>query len=156
MSGSANAMERLMAALGDGRRRGPPPVERWNPPFCGDLDMRIARDGTCQFPGCLRAGELCDIDHVRPWSGGGQTSRCNLICLCRRHHVLKTHGYWEVVDRRADGSVVWRGPDGREYVSHPFAPHRHLTGSASERQRPAPPDHDVDPPPDPDVDPPPF
>ncbi len=25
---------------------GPPPVERWNPPFCGDIDMRIAADGT--------------------------------------------------------------------------------------------------------------
>ncbi len=23
-----------------------PPVEKWNPPFCGDMDMRIARDGT--------------------------------------------------------------------------------------------------------------
>ncbi len=23
-----------------------PPVERWNPPFCGDIDMRIAADGT--------------------------------------------------------------------------------------------------------------
>jgi hypothetical protein len=23
-----------------------PPVERWNPPFCGDSRMRIARDGT--------------------------------------------------------------------------------------------------------------
>ena len=23
-----------------------PPVEQWNPPFCGDLDMRIAGDGT--------------------------------------------------------------------------------------------------------------
>ena len=28
------------------RDKGPPPVERWNPPFCGDLDMRIASDGT--------------------------------------------------------------------------------------------------------------
>jgi uncharacterized protein len=27
-------------------KRGPPPVERWNPPFCGDIDMRIASDGT--------------------------------------------------------------------------------------------------------------
>jgi len=26
--------------------KGPPPIERWNPPFCGDLDMRIAADGT--------------------------------------------------------------------------------------------------------------
>jgi uncharacterized protein len=27
-------------------RKGPPPVHLWNPPFCGDLDMRIASDGT--------------------------------------------------------------------------------------------------------------
>lgn len=26
--------------------RGLPPVERWNPPFCGDIDMRISADGT--------------------------------------------------------------------------------------------------------------
>jgi uncharacterized protein len=26
--------------------KGPPPVERWNPPFCGDIDMRIGTDGT--------------------------------------------------------------------------------------------------------------
>jgi hypothetical protein len=23
-----------------------PPVDRWNPPFCGDIDMRITHDGT--------------------------------------------------------------------------------------------------------------
>ena len=27
-------------------KKGPPPVHLWNPPFCGDLDMRIAADGT--------------------------------------------------------------------------------------------------------------
>src|SRR5258706_12846192 len=26
--------------------RGLPPVERWNPEHCGDIDIRIARDGT--------------------------------------------------------------------------------------------------------------
>ena len=26
--------------------KGPQPVHLWNPPFCGDLDMRIASDGT--------------------------------------------------------------------------------------------------------------
>ncbi len=25
--------------------RGPPPVHLWNPPYCGDLDIRIAADG---------------------------------------------------------------------------------------------------------------
>jgi hypothetical protein len=28
-----------------------PPVEQWNPPFCGDIDMRIARDGTWFYCG---------------------------------------------------------------------------------------------------------
>ena len=31
--------------------RGLPPVERWNPPFCGDIDMRIAADGTWFYQG---------------------------------------------------------------------------------------------------------
>ena len=33
------------------RRKGPPPVHLWNPPFCGDIDMRIARDGTWFYGG---------------------------------------------------------------------------------------------------------
>lgn len=28
-----------------------PPVEKWNPPFCGDLDMEIKRDGTWFYMG---------------------------------------------------------------------------------------------------------
>lgn len=27
------------------------PVESWNPPFCGDIDMKIARDGTWFYEG---------------------------------------------------------------------------------------------------------
>jgi len=34
------------AAGGGPAARGLPPVHLWNPPFCGDLDMRIAADGT--------------------------------------------------------------------------------------------------------------
>jgi len=36
----------IMGAAARAAAKGPPPVERWNPPFCGDLDMRIAADGT--------------------------------------------------------------------------------------------------------------
>jgi uncharacterized protein len=42
-------LEAITGALGRAakeRSSGPPPVEQWNPPFCGDLDMRIAADGT--------------------------------------------------------------------------------------------------------------
>jgi uncharacterized protein len=31
--------------------KGPPPVHLWNPPFCGDIDIRIARDGTWFYLG---------------------------------------------------------------------------------------------------------
>jgi uncharacterized protein len=31
--------------------KGLPPVHLWNPPFCGDLDMRIAGDGTWFYMG---------------------------------------------------------------------------------------------------------
>jgi len=31
--------------------KGPPPVHLWNPPFCGDLDIRIASDGTWFYMG---------------------------------------------------------------------------------------------------------
>src|SRR5690348_14640794 len=34
-----------------GSKKGPPPVHLWNPPFCGDLDMRIATDGTWFYMG---------------------------------------------------------------------------------------------------------
>ncbi len=29
--------------------KGLPPVHLWNPPFCGDIDMRIAGDGTWYY-----------------------------------------------------------------------------------------------------------
>lgn len=43
--------EGLAAAAQGAARRGPPPVHLWNPPFCGDLDIRIARDGTWFYLG---------------------------------------------------------------------------------------------------------
>jgi hypothetical protein len=39
------------AASNDATGKGLPPVHLWNPPFCGDLDMRIAHDGTWYYMG---------------------------------------------------------------------------------------------------------
>ena len=39
-------LDALVGAAKSAGRKGPPPVHLWNPPFCGDLDMRIAADGT--------------------------------------------------------------------------------------------------------------
>lgn len=38
-------------AIAAAARRGPPPVHLWDPPYCGDLDIRIARDGTWSYLG---------------------------------------------------------------------------------------------------------
>ncbi len=46
-------LERLFAGLGRAADGPAPsrPVERWNPPFCGDIDMRIALDGIWFYGG---------------------------------------------------------------------------------------------------------
>ncbi|MCX7643811.1 MAG: DUF1285 domain-containing protein [Rhodobacteraceae bacterium] len=41
----------LAAAAKAASRKGPPPVHLWNPPFCGDLDMEIRRNGTWYYLG---------------------------------------------------------------------------------------------------------
>ena len=43
--------EGLAAAATRAGKKGPPPVHLWNPPFCGDLDMEIRRDGTWFYQG---------------------------------------------------------------------------------------------------------
>ncbi len=43
--------EGIASAARKANKRGPAPVHLWDPPFCGDLDMRIARDGTWFYLG---------------------------------------------------------------------------------------------------------
>lgn len=43
--------ESLAEAARSASKRGTPPVEKWDPPDCGPLDMRIARDGTWYYLG---------------------------------------------------------------------------------------------------------
>lgn len=50
LSADAGALDRLSAAAG-GAGAKTWPVERWNPPFCGDIDMRIAADGAWFYNG---------------------------------------------------------------------------------------------------------
>jgi hypothetical protein len=41
-----SGLEAITAAVSGAREKGLPPVDLWNPPDCGDIDMRIAADGT--------------------------------------------------------------------------------------------------------------
>jgi hypothetical protein len=47
-------LDQALAGLGAAQsfaQRGPAPVHLWNPPFCGDIEMRIAADGTWYYLG---------------------------------------------------------------------------------------------------------
>lgn len=50
MSHSGKAAD-LLGQIPKTENKGLPPVHLWNPPFCGDLDMRIARDGSWFYMG---------------------------------------------------------------------------------------------------------
>ena len=78
-----------------------------------------ARDLTCRFPGCTAAAQVCDIDHVIPYPLGA-THPSNLLCLCRKHHLLKTFwtGDWDLT-LRPDGAAVWTSPTGHTYTTYP-------------------------------------
>jgi 5-methylcytosine-specific restriction endonuclease McrA len=67
------------------------------------------RDRGCRFPGCgLPFGQG---HHLRHWAQGGPTTLSNLALLCRRHHrAVHEEGYH--VERRTDGELQFRSPDG--------------------------------------------
>ena len=44
-------LDSLTRAASSAGGKGLPPVHLWNPPFCGDIDMRIAADGTWFYMG---------------------------------------------------------------------------------------------------------
>ena len=48
-SGSQSGLQGLESALREAN--GPPPVHLWNPPYCGDIGLRIACDGTWFYAG---------------------------------------------------------------------------------------------------------
>lgn len=50
VSDGLNSLQALVARAGKGDR-GLPPVEKWEPEFCGDLDMIIKGDGTWFYMG---------------------------------------------------------------------------------------------------------
>ncbi|MFJ6651172.1 DUF222 domain-containing protein [Microbacterium sp. NPDC091313] len=84
-----------------------------------NLDRYLAaRDIHCRFPGCRRPARHCDRDHNQDWALGGTTEACNLACLCKRHHTLKTERPW-TPEQLPDGSIRWTSPLGRSSTDPP-------------------------------------
>ncbi|MBP2216734.1 HNH endonuclease signature motif containing protein [Arthrobacter sp. CAN_C5] len=83
----------------------------------------LVRDKTCRHPGCNRPGPACDLDHTIPWHQGGNTSYDNLAALCRKHHMLKSAGYWHY-EQPEPGTLTATSLTGKTYTTlpqpHPF------------------------------------
>jgi hypothetical protein len=113
---------------------------RYRPPPGLDRHVRT-RDGTCVRPGCPTSAWSCDLDHTVPFGDpadvcdggtdveesrprtGGSTSADNLGALCRREHLLKTHGGFGL-RQVAPGVFEWTTPTGHRYVEPPTGPRR--------------------------------
>ncbi|WP_242676663.1 HNH endonuclease signature motif containing protein [Rhodococcus sp. ABRD24] len=84
------------------------------------------RDGVCRFPNCTVPAAACDLDHTVPFDhdspgAGGLTVENNLACLCRKHHRLKTIGYWSVCQSEG-GRLDWTDPAGHTITTRPEGP----------------------------------
>jgi hypothetical protein len=112
------------AALRRGTGLGPPPRITDYEPNAAQTRFVKARDRHCRFPGCSRPAEYVDLDHAIPYdrddpAGGGATCVTNLVCLCRRHHRLKTHAPGWVFAMDLDGTLHVTPPGGRARTTRP-------------------------------------
>ncbi|MEI4279213.1 hypothetical protein [Klenkia terrae] len=112
------------AALRRGTGLGPPPRIADYEPNAAQTRFVKARDRHCRFPGCARPAEYVDLDHAIPYdhdepSAGGPTCVTNLVCLCRRHHRLKTHAPGWVFAMDPDGTLHVTPPGGRTRTTRP-------------------------------------
>jgi hypothetical protein len=77
----------------------------------------LHRDRGCRFPGC--GLPFVQGHHIRHWAQGGPTTLSNLALLCRRHHrAVHEEGFQ--VERRSDGELQFRRPDGRVFPDVPL------------------------------------
>lgn len=85
-------------------------------PTTGQKRQIHAQYPTCVFLGCRMPAAQCDIDHITPWSHGGETSVENNAPLCRYDHVGRHKAGWVYV-RLPDGQHQWTSPHGHTYVT---------------------------------------
>jgi hypothetical protein len=79
------------------------------------------RDRVCQVPTC-DMGMGLEMDHIVPFAEGGPASLENLVRLCKRHHLQKTHDGYRLIKIKVEAGSEpavgglsevaweWRGP----------------------------------------------
>ncbi len=87
-------------------------------PTAPDVAFVKARDRTCRAPGCRASAKYCDVDHTGDWAPSKDSRRCNLACLCRRHHLYKHLKATKVV-QLTPGVLAWTTLLGQNYTTRP-------------------------------------
>jgi hypothetical protein len=87
-------------------------------PTAPDAAFIKARDRTCRAPGCRMPAKHCDIDHTHDWASSKDSRRCNLACLCKKHHMFK-HLTGSDLIQITPGVLGWTTPLGQRYVTRP-------------------------------------
>jgi hypothetical protein len=75
----------------------------------------------CQVPACTHT-MFVDVHHIQRRADGGLNVIWNLLTLCSAHHRATHHGEL-LIERGADGTLVFRHADGSLY-GHRVAPPR--------------------------------
>jgi hypothetical protein len=87
-------------------------------PTAQDAAFIKARDRTCRAPGCRVAARHCDVDHTNDWASSKDSRRCNLACLCRKHHLFKHLTGCDLIQIKP-GILGWTTPLGQRHVTRP-------------------------------------
>lgn len=134
-----NGLKALVERAG-AQGRSLPPVERWNPPFCGDLDMVIARDGTWFYMGTPigRPALVRLFSTVLRKDGDGRTY---LVTPVERVGIRVEDAHFIAVEmdaRRAEGEPVltFRTNVGDVVEAGPEHPIRFVTARDNEGIKP--------------------
>lgn len=94
-----------------------------------------ARDGGCIIPGCTAPGctvpaYFCELNHVVPYSQGGDTVISNGCCICWWHHQsLDNLGGWRV--RMVHGRPQVKAPHWLDPTDTWHAPQQHRATTPS-------------------------
>ena len=85
-----------------------PPVERWNPDFCGDLDMRIAADGTWFYLGSP-IGRLPLVKLFASVLRKDEDGKTYLVTPVEKIGIFVEDAHFQAVEMAADGDLATGG-----------------------------------------------
>ena len=85
-----------------------PPVEKWNPDFCGDLDMRIASDGTWFYLG-TPIGRMPLVKLFASVLRKDEDGKTYLVTPVEKIGITVEDAHFQAVEMALDGDLATRG-----------------------------------------------